>query len=84
MVQLGKYLRFCLNVSQGRFPVIVEVTRMLAANIRRQIFFVIATTASARCMAQNFQLICYSQRVNARHNTATLVVQDVQNGRTIG
>ena len=29
--------------------------------------------------------ICYSQRVNAiRHNTMTVVVQDVQNGRMMG
>ena len=41
-----------------------EITRILAANIRRQFFFVITTTASARCLAQSFQLICYSQRVN--------------------
>ena len=42
-----------------------EVTRILAANIRRQLFFVITTAASTRCLVQNFQLICYSQRVNA-------------------
>ena len=42
-----------------------EITRILAANIRRQIFFVITTTASTRCLVQNFQLICCSQRVNA-------------------
>ena len=28
-------------------------------------FFVITTTASTRCLVQNFQLICCSQRVNA-------------------
>ena len=61
-----------------------EITRILAANIRRQFFFVITTGASIRCLVQNFQLICYSQRVNARHNTRTVVVQHVQNGRTIG
>ena len=60
------------------------ITRILAAKIRRQFFFVITTAASARCLVQNFQLICYSQRVNARHNTTTVVVQHVQNGRTIG
>ena len=65
VVLLGKYLRFCFNVSQGGFPVIAEITRILAANIRRQIFFVITTTASTRCLVQSFQLICYSQRVNA-------------------
>ena len=41
-----------------------EITRILAANIPRQFFFVITTTASTRCLVQNFQLICYSQRVN--------------------
>ena len=39
-----------------------EITRILAANIRR---LVITTTASTRCLFQNFQLICYWQRVNA-------------------
>ena len=42
-----------------------EIIRILAANIRRKIFFVISTTASIRCLVQNFQLICHSQRVNA-------------------
>ena len=42
-----------------------EITRILAANILRQFFFVITTVASTRCLVQNFQLICYSQRVNA-------------------
>ena len=42
-----------------------EITRILAANIPSQFFFVITTAASARCLVQNFQLICYSQRVNA-------------------
>ena len=57
-----------------------EITRILAANIRRQFFFVIANAASTRCLVQNFQLMCYSQRVNARHNTTTVVVQHVENG----
>ena len=61
-----------------------EITRILSANIRRQFFFVIITAASTRCLVQNFQLICYSQRVNARRNTTTVVVQHVQNSRTIG
>ena len=61
-----------------------KITRILAANICKQFFFVINTAASTRCSVENFQLICYSQRVNARHNTTTVVVQDVQNGRTIG
>ena len=42
-----------------------EITRILAANIRRQFFYVIITTASTGCLVRNFQLICYSQRVNA-------------------
>ena len=43
-----------------------ENTRILAANIRGQFFFVITITASTRCLVQNFQLIFYSQRVNAK------------------
>ena len=42
-----------------------EITRILAANIHRQFFFVITTTAGTRYLVQNFQLICYSQGVNA-------------------
>ena len=42
-----------------------EITRILAANICGQFCFVITTTASTRCLVENFQLICYSQRVNA-------------------
>ena len=60
-----------------------EITVILAANIRRQFFFVIITTASTRCLVQNFQLIRYSQGVYACHNTTTGVVQNVQNGQTI-
>ena len=64
-----------------------EITRILAVNIRRQFFFVTITTASTRCVVQNFQLICYSQRVNATskyNDSGSLSLQDVQNGRTIG
>ena len=43
-----------------------ETTRILAGNTRRQFFFVITTTASTRCLVENFKLICYSQRVNAK------------------
>ena len=56
-----------------------KITRILAANICRQFFFVINTATSTRCLVENFQLVCYSQRVNTRHNTTTVVVQDVQN-----
>ena len=41
------------------------ITHILAAKIRGQFFFVITTAASARCLVQNSQLICYSERVNA-------------------
>ena len=41
------------------------ITSILAANIRRQFCFVIATAASTRCLVQNFQLLFCSQRVNA-------------------
>ena len=42
-----------------------KITRILAANIYRQFFFVITAAASTRYLVENFQLICYSQRVNA-------------------
>ena len=50
---------------KGGFPVMAEITRILAANICGQFFLVITTTASTRCLVQNFQPVCYSQRVNA-------------------
>ena len=68
-------------MTKGGFPVMAEITLILAANIPRQFFFVMTTAASTRCLVPNFQLICYSQRVNARHNTTIVVVQHVQNGR---
>ena len=42
-----------------------EITSILAANVRKQFFFVITTATSTRCLVQNFQLICYSQQVIA-------------------
>ena len=42
-----------------------EITHILAANIRRQFFFVVTTTASTHCLVKNFELICYLQRANA-------------------
>ena len=42
-----------------------KIARILAANICKQFFFVINTAASTRYLVENFQLICYSQRVNA-------------------
>ena len=42
-----------------------KIIHILAAKIPRQFFFVITTIASIHCLIENFQLICYSQRVNA-------------------
>ena len=61
-----------------------EITRILAAKIRRHFFFVTTTTASTRCLVQNFQLICYSQRVNAASQYNDGGSSSLQNGRTIG
>ena len=41
-----------------------EITRILAMSTRKQFFFVITTAAITRCLVENFQLSCYSQRVN--------------------
>ena len=43
-----------------------EITLILAVNIRGQFFIVITTAASTRCLVENFQLICYLQRINAK------------------
>ena len=51
---------------EGGFPVMAKITHILAVNICRQFFFVINTAASTRCLVENFQLICCSQRINAR------------------
>ena len=59
-----------------------ETTRELAASTRWQFFFVASTTASTRCLVQNFKLICYSQRVNATSQYNDVVVRDVKSGRT--
>ena len=53
------------SIREGEFPVIAKITRILTANICRQFFFVINTAASSCCLVENFQPICYSQRVNA-------------------
>ena len=79
VAQLAKHVQICLHwadvvngivppcelVLKADFLSWQKITRILAANIRRQFFFVITTAASTRCLVQNFQLICYSQRVNA-------------------
>ena len=59
-----------------------ETTRKLAASTRWQFFFVASTTASTGCLVQNFQLICYLQRVSATSQYNNVAVRDVQNGRT--
>ena len=45
--------------TKGGFPVITEITCKIAGNARRQFFFVITTTASIRCLVENFQPVCY-------------------------
>ena len=50
------YIVAFLNDTKGGFPVMAEITRILAVNICRQFFFVITTTASTRCLVENFQL----------------------------
>ena len=54
------FSRLCIQTSffsRGGFPVMAEITRILAANISRQFFFVITTTESTNCLIENFQLI---------------------------
>ena len=77
-----KYAKWFIDLSEepdarnvkfkGGFPVMAKITGMLTANICRQFFFLINinTAASTRCLVENFQLVCYSQRVNAtsQHN----------------
>ena len=50
----------CTDTIKGGFPVVAEITHILAANISRQFFFVITTTGSTRCLVQNFQLITFA------------------------
>ena len=79
ILYLSKYL------SKGGFPVMAEITRILAANIPRQFFFVMITAASTRCLVQNFQLICYSQRVNAtsQYDSGSSTCSKWPNGRMV-
>ena len=70
------------NGPKGEFPVMAETTRKPASSTRWQFFFVASTTASTRCLVQNFQLICHSQRVNATSQYNNVAVWDVQNGRS--
>ena len=48
----------------GGIPIMTEITRMLVLNTCRQVFSLITTTKSTRCLVEKFKLICYSQRVN--------------------
>ena len=60
-----------------------EITHILTANIQT-IFLCFHHYSEYSLLGSKFS-ICYSQRVNAaRHNTTTVVVQDVQNGRLMG
>ena len=43
---------------KGGFTVMAEITRILAANTRRQFFFVITTTASTPCLDCQIIAIC--------------------------
>ena len=49
------------TVPKAGFPVMAEISCILAANIHRQFFFVIAIEASTRCLVENFQLIDLSR-----------------------
>ena len=61
-----------------------EITRILAANIRRHFLFVITTTASILAAWFKFSTNLQFAASMPRHNATTVLVQDVQNGRTIG
>ena len=63
-----------------------EITRILTANIRRQFSFVITTAVITRCLVQHFQLICYSQQVNATsqyNDSGSSTCSKCPNGRTV-
>ena len=66
---------------KGGFPAMAEITRILAAKIRRQFFFLIRVLTAWFKIVNLFAVRSESM---PRHNTTTVVVQDVQNGRTIG
>ena len=60
-----------------------ETTRKLAASNRDNFSLLPAPQrVLAANLVQNFQLICYSQRVNDTSQCNGEVVRDVQNGRT--
>ena len=88
--QQTRATRFILTSEEesiGGFPVMVKITDILAAKIRRQLFFVIITEASTHCLVQSFQLICYSQRTNATWqyldsgSSSCLMFRKLQNDR---
>ena len=65
LVFFNNFIGYRLVRFKGRFPVMVDITRILAVNICRQFSFVISTIASTLCLVENSQLVCYSQPVNA-------------------
>ena len=74
---------------RGGFPVMAKITRILAANIRRQFFFVITTTVSTRCLVQNFQLqsvswilaeFCYNRSPQGPYTGTCTILQETING----
>ena len=75
---------YVLSLTEGGFSVMAETTRTLAAKTRAQLFFVITITASTRCLVENFQLICYSHRLNATSQYDDSGSSIFQNGRTVG
>ena len=55
-----------------------EITCILAANIHREFFFVITTTANTRCLVQNFQLA-----VSKCHSSGSLRCSKLPNDRMV-
>ena len=61
-----------------------EITRILAANICRQFFLLSPLQRVLAAWLKIFNQFAIRSEYMPRHNTTTVVVQDVQNGRTIG
>ena len=72
-----------MTATKGGFPVMAEITHILAANIPGQAFFVIINTVSIRCLVLKFSTNLLFA-ASKDHNTTTRVVHDVQNRQTIG
>ena len=54
IIMMKPDIELIISATKGRFSVMAEITRILAANIRRKFFFVVTTRASTRCLVQNF------------------------------